>query len=91
MSLQSNYERGKRIYWVPSATMAMLHIGGVKMLANPFTMLRFTKPKDPENWWRVYVDVVRTQKDIARTEAKMHKMKKRFAAKLAAHVKTNYE
>lgn len=81
--MESNYVPGQRCFWLHKATMALFFIVGPKFTRSNWTPLYFTKPKNPEDFFRVYIETVRTKKDIARMKARFAKAKKKFAAQLA--------
>jgi hypothetical protein len=70
---QSNYVRGQRCFWLHKSTMNLLHIGGPKLAGCNATPLFFTKPSKPDDFFRVYIEPVRTKKDTARMLAKYAK------------------
>jgi hypothetical protein len=88
--IQANWKAGERYYFVPKHALSLTAFGPkfAKGFNIEYVPAYLTVPADKsEMYHRVRIEVVRTKKEAAKTNAKFAKMKRNFVSELADHVR----
>ncbi len=76
MSIQPNWQRGKRYYWIHASTLACALIGG-ENICGPQIPIYIKRPTtNPDRYHRCEIVVVRTKAEVAAVKRKFAAMRK---------------